>query len=76
MVALLGIIKSCFSYNHASWYVSRVMGFMKEYTNGSVEAVSIKGGSAKGSEAIEKRLRRDPLSLEKALMYGVGTKSR
>ncbi len=49
--------KAVFSYNHASWYVSRVMGFMKEYTNGSVEAVSIKGGSAKGSEAIEKAIK-------------------
>lgn len=49
--------KAVFAYNHASWYVSRVMGFMKEYTNGSVEAVSIKGGSAKGSEAIEKAIK-------------------
>ncbi|MGG0332451.1 bifunctional lytic transglycosylase/C40 family peptidase [Priestia megaterium] len=49
--------KAVFAYNHASWYVSRVMGFMKEYTSGSVEAVSIKGGSAKGSEAIEKAIK-------------------
>ncbi|WP_394557431.1 bifunctional lytic transglycosylase/C40 family peptidase [Priestia aryabhattai] len=49
--------KAVFAYNHASWYVSRVMGFMKEYTNGSVQAVSIKGGSAKGSEAIEKAIK-------------------
>jgi len=49
--------KAVFAYNHASWYVSRVMGFMKEYTNGSVEAVSIKGGSAIGSEAIEKAIK-------------------
>ncbi|MGG0473528.1 bifunctional lytic transglycosylase/C40 family peptidase [Priestia aryabhattai] len=49
--------KAVFAYNHASWYVSRVMGFMKEYTNGSVEAVSIKGGSATGSEAIEKAIK-------------------
>lgn len=49
--------KAVFAYNHASWYVSRVMGFMNEYTNGSVEAVSIKGGSAKGSEAIEKAIK-------------------
>ena len=49
--------KAVFAYNHASWYVSRVMGFMKEYTSGSVEAVSIKGGSAKGSEVIEKAIK-------------------
>ncbi|MGG1910824.1 bifunctional lytic transglycosylase/C40 family peptidase [Priestia megaterium] len=49
--------KAVFAYNHASWYVSRVMGFMNEYTSGSVEAVSIKGGSAKGSEAIEKAIK-------------------
>ncbi len=49
--------KAVFAYNHASWYVSRVMGFMKEYTSGSIEAVSIKGGSAKGSEAIEKAIK-------------------
>ncbi len=49
--------KAVFAYNHASWYVSRVMGFMKEYTSGSVEAVSIKGGSANGSEAIEKAIK-------------------
>ncbi|MGG0587763.1 bifunctional lytic transglycosylase/C40 family peptidase [Priestia megaterium] len=49
--------KAVFAYNHASWYVSRVMGFMKEYTNGSVEAVSIKGGSVKGSAAIEKAIK-------------------
>ncbi|MET3689618.1 cell wall-associated NlpC family hydrolase [Priestia megaterium] len=49
--------KAVFAYNRATWYVSRVMGFMKEYTNGSVEAVSIKGGSAKGSEAIEKAIK-------------------
>ncbi|WP_322742996.1 bifunctional lytic transglycosylase/C40 family peptidase [Priestia megaterium] len=49
--------KAVFAYNHASWYVSRVMGFMKEYTNGSVEAVSIKGGSAKGSAAIENAIK-------------------
>ncbi|WP_368485911.1 bifunctional lytic transglycosylase/C40 family peptidase [Priestia megaterium] len=49
--------KAVFAYNHASWYVSRVMGFMNEYTSGSVEAVSIKGGSAKGSEAIEQAIK-------------------
>lgn len=48
--------KAVFAYNHATWYVSRVMGFMNSYTNGSVEVVSIKGGSAKGSAAIEKAI--------------------
>ncbi|PFP33013.1 peptidase [Priestia megaterium] len=48
--------KAVFAYNHANWYVSRVMGFMNSYTNGSVEVVSIKGGSAKGSAAIEKAI--------------------
>ncbi|WP_306471712.1 bifunctional lytic transglycosylase/C40 family peptidase [Priestia megaterium] len=48
--------KAVFAYNHATWYVSRVMGFMNSYSSGSVEAVSIKGGSAKGSAAIEKAI--------------------
>ncbi|WP_306631487.1 bifunctional lytic transglycosylase/C40 family peptidase [Priestia megaterium] len=48
--------KAVFAYNHATWYVSRVMGFMNAFSSGSVEAVSIKGGSAKGSAAIEKAI--------------------
>lgn len=48
--------KAVFAYNHATWYVSRVMGFMNAYSSGSVEAVSIQGGSAKGSAAIEKAI--------------------
>lgn len=48
--------KAVFAYNRATWYVSRVMGFMNAYSSDSVEAVSIKGGSAKGSAAIEKAI--------------------
>jgi cell wall-associated NlpC family hydrolase len=48
--------KAVFAYNHATWYVSRVMGFMNAFSSGSVEAVSIKGGSTKGSAAIEKAI--------------------
>lgn len=57
-----GIRKAVYTYNHAGWYVDRVMKYMNLYASGKATAVDVGGvptmptGTGKGSAAIEKAI--------------------
>lgn len=54
--------KAIYTYNHASWYVDRVMKYMNLYASGKAVAVDVGGvpnmpsGTGKGKPAIEKAI--------------------
>lgn len=54
--------KAIYTYNHAGWYVDRVMKYMNLYASGKAVAVDVGGvptmptGTGKGSAAIEKAI--------------------
>ncbi|MET3689854.1 hypothetical protein ABIC37_005404 [Priestia megaterium] len=57
-----GIRKAVYTYNHAGWYVDRVMKYMNLYASGKATAVDVGGvptmptGTGKGAPAIEKAI--------------------